>query len=124
MAVLPSSGGPWVGASEEDGDTHSKGNPPDLAVKMMEEHGQHGILISGLISWIEVNRHQAAGTIWRQVAETAWEHEEVTEAKKLLVSVLTPDLVELIKKDKARSLPRQELEVTDKKGRSKISMIS
>ena len=114
MAVLPSSGGPWVGASNKDGDTHGKGNPPDLVVKMMEEHGQHGILISGLISWIEVNRHQAAGTIWRQVAETAWEHEEVTEAKKLLVSS---------RKKRTRSLPQQELEVTGKKGRSNISMI-
>ena len=99
MDVLASSGGPWVGVPE-DGQNHGKGNPPDQVIKMMEEHGQHGILISGLISWMEVNRHQAAGTIWREVAETAWEHEEVTEAKKLLVSVLTTEHVDLIKQEK------------------------
>ena len=100
MATLPSIGGLWVSPTEEDGDTHSKGNPPDEVIKMMENHGQHGILMSGLLSWIETNRHTAAGTIWRQVAETAWGYDEVTEDKKLLVSVLTPELTDLIKQEK------------------------
>ena len=34
------------------------------------------------------------------MAETAWEYEKFTEAKKLLVSVLTPELPELIKQEK------------------------
>lgn len=101
MLTLPNAGGPWIPSLSVDGETHGKGNPPEVVIKVMEEHGQNGIVISGVIAWIEVERQSGAGGVWRQVAETHWTHEEVTEAKKQLVNVLSAELVVSVKeKDK------------------------
>ena len=119
MTRLPCTGGQWIPPA--DGESHGKGDPPDNVTKMIEEQGQHGIVISGVIAWFEVHRHMAAGTIWRQVADTSWNYKDITEAKKQLLAILTPSQLELITKNKDFRLKRttselearKSLEITD-----------
>ena len=122
MTSLPCASGLWLPPA--DGETHGKGNPPENVIRMMEEHGQHGIVISGMISWIEVHRHSAAGTIWRQVAETAWNFDEVTEAKQQLLSILNPLLLKSIEgSDKEFKAKRITIDKVLRKSREMFDII-
>ena len=94
---MPSAGGPWTPPAP-DGETHGKGNPPIDVVKMMEEQGRHGLLISGVISWIEVERHRGAGEVWKEVAKQCFLPKEVSSAKKQLVTVLNGEQIVELKK--------------------------
>ena len=68
---------------------------------MMEDHGENGVLVSGVISWIEIERHSGAAGIWKQVAKQCWSPEEVKEARKLLMLLISAKQVDEIKeKDK------------------------
>ena len=69
MLRLPCTGGLWLPPAEGDGEANGKGNPPYNVVKMMEDHGKNGVLVSGVISWIENERHSGAAGIWKQVAK-------------------------------------------------------
>ena len=101
MLTLPCSGGPWLPHPEGDGETHGKGSPPATVNKMMEDHGENGVLVSGVISWIEIERHSGAAGIWKQVAKQCWSPEEVKEARKLLMLLISAKQVDEIKeKDK------------------------
>ena len=96
---LPCAGGLWVPSTEDDGETHGKGNPPENIVKMIAEHGQMGIVISGVISWIETERHTSAGGIWKQVAGQCWGPVEVSEARKQMMLLMTSKQVDDLKKE-------------------------
>jgi hypothetical protein len=54
--------------------------------KMMIKEGFHGVVISGVVAWIQINNGSAATNIWRKIAEEHWAEEEVTAAKTALVA--------------------------------------
>ena len=120
MSSLPSVGGPWIPPTP-DGETDGKKNPPIEVIKMMEEQGRYGIVISGVISWIEVQRHNSAGDMWKEVAKQCWNPDEVTHAKKQLVTILNKDQIEKLKKngvkptrhDKPNPNDRKKTEIDD-----------
>ena len=52
----------------------------DLCLK----DGKNGVILSGLISWIIVQRNEFAREVWRSVAIKCWSVEEISCAKKAL----------------------------------------
>ena len=105
---LPCTGGLWLPPPEDDGENHGKGNPPNNVVKMMEDEGQNGVLISGVISWIETERHSGAAGIWKQVAKQCWSPEEVKEARKQIMLLMSSKQVDDLKeKEKKFNKDRQ-----------------
>ena len=60
------------------------GDPPDEIIKVLKDYGQNGIIISGVLSWIIVNRNSSPKNIWKTIALNHWREEEITNAKKAL----------------------------------------
>ena len=58
------------------------GEPPDEIIKVLKDFGQNGIIISGVLSWIMVNRCSSPKNIWKTIALNHWKEEEITNAKK------------------------------------------
>ena len=55
----------------------------------------NGIVISGVITWIEVNKDMAAEGIWKEIAAKKWNCDETTAAKKALVNAGGTKLAEI-----------------------------
>ena len=72
------------GRIENDWAGGGKGEPPDCVLNILRKEGTNGIVISGVISWILVNRNESAKTIWKNVAVGHWKEEEVSIAKEAL----------------------------------------
>ena len=82
MNMLTDIGGKYV----PPGEGEPEGSLPQNILQMMNQHGKNGILVSGVVSWIQVNKNMAANGIWKQVAEQSWNDEEITEAKNALLA--------------------------------------
>ena len=92
MDMLTDIGGKYT----PPGDGQAEGTLPQNVLEMMDLYGKNGILVSGVVSWIQVNKNMDANGIWKQVAEQSWNDEEITEAKNaLLASTGSERLVQL-----------------------------
>ena len=78
ILLILSIGGPWGDPGRSrDGDP----GLPDKITDRFNIVAKHGIVICGVIAWIQVNKDIAAEGIWRQLAEAKWSNEEVTTAR-------------------------------------------
>ena len=50
--IMPDCGGPW--AFDSGGGDNDGGGPPSEVMKHLSDYGKNGIVISGLIAWIDV----------------------------------------------------------------------
>ena len=64
--VLPDCGGAWVP------DTGG-GDLPTVVLHQLRDHGQKGVVISGLVAWMEVQMDTEGCNIWRALAERNWQ---------------------------------------------------
>ena len=80
--MLVDIGGQMVPPGEGGGGS----SPPPSFTQMIDQYGKNGIIISGVISWIQVNKNIAANGIWKQVAEQSWNDDEVSAAKAALAN--------------------------------------
>ena len=86
MNMLTDIGGKYVHPGDDPSDEDLEGSLPQNVIQMMKQYGKNGIVVSGVVSWIQVNKNMAANGIWKQVAEQSWNDEEITEAKNALLA--------------------------------------
>ena len=84
--MLTDIGGKYVPPGDDPSDEDLEGSLPQNIIQMMKQYGKNGIVVSGVVSWIQVNKNMAANGIWKQVAEQSWNDEEITEAKNALLA--------------------------------------
>ena len=122
MTDLPNVGGKW--GNLPDGEAHGKGDPPEKVMKVLEEYARNGIVISGVITWISIQRDQGACNIWKEAALQGWSPDEVAEAKaELLAAMDSLTLDEMKKNTKFKDFklvrtggsktPRKTLDIND-----------
>ena len=75
--VLPSLGGYCT----EDPGTEEKTLPPDIKSEMVK-HGEHGVIINGVVSWILAQKDTNAPEIWKNIALQHYIDSEIKEAWK------------------------------------------
>ena len=66
MDILADVGGQTVPPEDEG---PGKGSLPPEEEKIIIEQGFYGVIISGVVPWIQINKIQAATNIWRIIAE-------------------------------------------------------
>ena len=98
--ILPDCGGAWV--PDTGGGSDGGGSPPVVLVKQLVEHGQKGILLSGLVAWIEVQLDKQGNEVWKPLAERNWLDHEVTAAKEALKEVCGEQLKILVPEFKTK----------------------
>ena len=76
MNTLDNVGGQWVppGGDQAGGEVN----------KILEEQSKHGLVISGVVAWIQINYNNRATDIWKKIAEQPWQDEEITAAREAL----------------------------------------
>ena len=120
MLGPPNLGGRWTLPPE--GVDGVEGSPPDIVINGLEKHSKDGIVISGVVTWINMHRGTGATGIWKEAALQCWNDEEVTESKRQLVSAMGPDLEEELKKTdrdfkterkRSEKNPKKTLEIND-----------
>ena len=85
--AMPDLGGAWVPDTGGEGDDDSgKGHPPPGVIDMLEKFGQKGIVISGIVTWIEAQIDSQTSDAWRSLAVRCFLDGEVTAAKEALKS--------------------------------------
>ena len=76
-------GGGWVGAA----DTGGGGSVDHGLLEFLGDpagHGINGIVIDGLVSWINIVQDGTTENVWKEQAESHYDEKEVTEAKDAL----------------------------------------
>lgn len=63
--ILPDCGGAWV----PDTGGGNVGTLPTVVIKHLLDHGKKGVVMSGLVAWVEVQIDTLGTEIWR---ETGW----------------------------------------------------
>ena len=92
MNVFVDIGGKWIPHGEGDED----GFLPLNLLQMPKEFGKNGIVASGEVTWIQVNKNIAAKGLWKQHAETSWSDEGVSNAKNALLTAGGERLIQLV----------------------------
>ena len=72
-------GGGWKGGGETEGNKIDR-----LFFEYFCEHGKNGVVINGVVAWIDIQDGRTGEAVWKAQAESKYEQEEVTEAKKAL----------------------------------------
>ena len=93
--MISDTGGKYVPPGDDSSDEDLEGSLPQNVTQMMKQYGKNGIVVSGVVTWIQVNKNMAANGIWKQVAEQNWNDEEITEAKNALAAAGGEKLVQL-----------------------------
>ena len=107
-AILPDCGGamiPDTGGGDE-------GFLPDVVMKQLGDHGKNGIVISGLVAWMEVQMDTEGCEIWRGLVERNWSETEVSQAKEALKAACGP-LLETLVPDFKTKRQKKEKEIED-----------
>ena len=81
-------------------------------MKQLGDHGKKGVVISGLVAWMEVQMDTEGCEIWRALAERNWLEAEVTQAKEALKAACGHLLETLVPDFKTRRL-KKEKEIED-----------
>ena len=97
MDTLADVGGQWI----PPGGDHTGSE----VIKILEEHSKHGLIMSGVVAWIQINYNSGASDIWRKIAEQSWKDEEVTAAREAIKAAVGEKLDTLVP-DMARTGPR------------------
>ena len=88
------------------------GGLPGNVLDQLNAHGQKGVVISGLIAWMEVQMNIEGCDIWRALVERNWSDSEVTLAKEALRSTCG-DLLETLVPEFKTKRQKKEKEVED-----------
>ena len=91
--ILPDCGGAWV---PDTGGGGGEGTPAPVVLQQLVDHGQKGIVFSGLVAWIEVQLDSQGCEVWRSLAERTWLDHEVTLAKDALKASSGQELETLV----------------------------
>ena len=91
--VMPDCGGAWV---PDDSGGGGGGGPPPCVLEQMSKLAGHGIVISGVITWMQAQIDTFGTDIWRSLAERCFLAGEVTAAKEALRSARGPVLETLL----------------------------
>ena len=106
--ILPDCGGAWVPDTGGGGE----GDLPTNILQQLRDHGKNGVVISGLVAWMEVQMNTEGCDIWRGLAERNWLDSEVTHAKEALSSACGDVLTTLVPEFKTRR-QKKEKEIED-----------
>ena len=79
--VMPDCGGAWV---PDDSGGGGIGTMPSCVLTEIAKLGSHGVVISGVITWIQAQIDTFGSDIWRSIAERCFLPSEVTAAKEAL----------------------------------------
>ena len=90
--ILPDCGGACV---PPDGGGGPAGNIPLVISDKISEHSQNGVVLSGIVAWIEVQLDTVGNTIWRPLADKSWSESEISTAKEALRATCGQDLINL-----------------------------
>ena len=69
------------GHCQEDPNLGRKTLPPDIHSEMVK-HGEHCVIVNGVISWITVQKETNPPEIWKNIALKHYDEPEVKEAWK------------------------------------------
>ena len=107
--ILPDCGGSWV---PDTGGGVGGGDLPADVLKHLRDHGTKGVVISGLVAWMEVQMDTEGCEIWRALAERNWLEGEVSQAKEALKAACGPLLETLVPEFKTNR-QKKEKEIED-----------
>ena len=84
--ILPVFGGAWVppdpgGEGDQGG---GKGQPPPGLLDMLENYGQKGIVVSGVVTWVAAQIDTQTTDAWKSLAERCFKDSEISEGKEAL----------------------------------------
>ena len=88
------------------------GDLPADVLKHLRDHGTKGVVISGLVAWMEVQMDTEGCEIWRALAERNWLEGEVSQAKEALKAACGPLLETLVPEFKTNR-QKKEKEIED-----------
>ena len=88
MDTLADVGGQWV----PPGGDHTGSE----VIKILEEQSKHGLIMSGIVAWIQVNYNHRATDFWKKRAEQSWKNEEVTAAREAIKAAAGEKLETLV----------------------------
>ena len=92
--IMPDCGGAWV--PDDTGGGNGVGQHPPVVLEQMSKFGSHGIVISGVITWMQAQLDTLGAEIWRSLAERCFQAGEVTAAKDALKNAKGPTLEKLV----------------------------
>ena len=92
MVAMPDCGGAWVPDTGGGGE----GALPAGNLEQLNKFGVKGIVISGVVTWIEAQLGTLGTDIWKSLAERCFQENEVTEAKEALRNAKGPLLETLV----------------------------
>ena len=79
--VMPDCGGAWV---PDTGGQNEEGSLPPRVVEEIGKAGKKGVVISGVVTWIDAQIGTHGTNVWKSLAERCFRDEEVTAAKEAL----------------------------------------
>ena len=82
MADIPDCGGPWV--QDTGGGDGDEGSLPPAVVDQLIVFGEKGVVVSGMITWMEAQMETHGSIIWLSLAERCFQDKEVNQAKEAL----------------------------------------
>ena len=91
--IMPDCGGAWV---PDDSGGGGVGQPPLCVLEQISKLAEHGIVISGVITWMQAQIDTLGGDIWRSLAERCFLATEVTAAKDALRNAKGQELLNLV----------------------------
>ena len=95
--MLLSMGG-RLGRSLCDSSGEEEAKPPDMIVKMLMDHGEHGIVVDGIIAWVAMNREMTAENILKQFMQKQLTLDELLKSRAALRASGGPELQEWFEK--------------------------
>ena len=98
---------PDTGGGEEGG-----GELPGDVLKQLRDHGEKGVVISGLVAWMEVQMDTEGCEVWRALVERNWLEAEVNQAKEALKAACGPLLETLVPEFKTKR-QKKDKEIED-----------
>ena len=78
--ALPDCGGSWIA----DTGGGEGGSLPPGVVEQLTIFGRNGVVISGVVTWIQAQLGTHGPEIWKSMAERCFSEDEVTAAKEAL----------------------------------------
>ena len=91
--VLPDCGGAWVPDTGGGGE----GSLPPGVLEELTNFGKNGVVISGVVTWIQAQIGTHGSDVWTSMAERCFNADEVTAAKEALRSAKGEVLIDLVK---------------------------
>ena len=109
--ALPDCGGSWIA----DTGGGEGGSLPPGVVEQLTIFGRNGVVISGVVTWIQAQLGTHGPEIWKSMAERCFSEDEVTAAKEALKNAKGEVLKELVQdfKVKRKGAGKKVAEIDD-----------